>query len=152
MQNNAFVRHRCTKFSPHFGILQFFKTWVELIILFIDGINLYAASANTPIIPIKVEGSLCSNNITNTITTKPKTDINTISNSKPKQSSIEANPSIKKFIEKHVISSIIEPIILVKQYKVTQISSDSSIKKNKLLGTIKKLKNNNQTIELKKTK
>lgn len=57
---------------------------------------------------------------------------------------------MKKFIEKHVMSSIIEPTILVKQYRVTQISSDSMIKKNKLLGAIKKLKNNNQTIELKK--
>jgi hypothetical protein len=77
---------------------------------------------------------------------------NTINNNKPKQSSIEAKPSIKKFIEKHVISSIIEPTMLVKQYRVTQINSDNMIKKNKLLCAIKKLKNNNQTIELKKIK
>jgi hypothetical protein len=77
---------------------------------------------------------------------------NTISNNKPKQSSIEANPSIKKFIEKHVISSMIEPTMLAKQYKVTQINSDNSIKKNKLLGAIRKLKNSNQIIELKKIK
>jgi hypothetical protein len=42
--------------------------------------------------------------------------------------------------------------MLVKQYRVTQINSDNMIKKNKLLGAIKKLKNNNQTIELKKIK
>ena len=42
--------------------------------------------------------------------------------------------------------------MLAKQYKVTQINSDNSIKKNKLLGAIKKLKNSNQIIELKKTK
>jgi hypothetical protein len=63
---------------------------------------------------------------------------------KPKHSSIDANPKIKKLKEKQVTSSIIEPTILARLNSTTQTISDNKIKKKRLTGASKKLKKLNQ--------